>query len=179
MLILKHELLSIVNVLIAAQMASALAWKEVVSQEGAFAVQMPGEPSVSTYGGEVLMSLEAGGMAFLVTTFNRPPFVGDALARLERAKKQSLEQAKAAHMTLTSERKVSLAGIQGIELRLSDSGGAKHITRFYFNSTRDRLVMVAIRGLPTLSEDVAKTFLESFRFRAGPRQGSSGGESRR
>jgi hypothetical protein len=146
-------------------MASTPDWNEVVSKEGGFSVRMPGDPLVTSYGGEVLMSLEKDGAAFLVATFNQPPFVGDALARLDRAKRESVQQAKAANMTLIAEREVSLGDVQGLELQLKDSGGATHITRFYFNSTRDRLVMVAVRGLPALAEDVSKTFLESFRFR--------------
>jgi len=167
-----EELVSamIVVLVLTARIASAGEWREVLSREGGFSVLMPGDPVVSLYGGEVLMNLQAQGAAFLVATFNQPPFEGDALAKLDRAKKESLQQAKAAHMTLTAERDVSLPEVQGLELQLEDSGGAKHITRFYFNRTRDRLVMVAVRGLPALPEDASKKFLESFRFRPGAQQ---------
>jgi hypothetical protein len=142
-------------------------WREVSSKEGGFSVSMPGDPEVSLYGGEVLMNLQAHGAAFLVATLNQPPFEDDALAKLDRARKESLQQATAAHMTLMAERHVSLPEVQGLELQLEDSLGVKHVTRFYFNRACDPLVMVAVRGLPAFPEDVATRFLESFRFRPG------------
>lgn len=133
-----------------------LSWQPISSSEGHFAVQMPGKPTEDKRDGHSFTVQTQQGV-FMVAYKDFPDEVGKTSA--DKYLDQVSEGLGTDGDKVVSQRKITLAGYPGRELRYQTSDGMDGIARIYL--VKERIYTVIV--MPSKLQDAQK-FLDSFRL---------------
>jgi len=143
-------------------------WKEFTSREGKFSVIMPGEPTYTTQTAPTkegmvqihMFLIGHGVMAYGIIYNDVPGAIADVQKYLDERRNGAVLTSKG---TLISEKKISIEGHPGREIKLKTADNMQYTGRLYFIDGRFYQVIVTAPA-EVNAEAVSAKFLDSFKL---------------